>query len=200
MVEAVVNFFKDYGAIGMFIHSFIDAIIFPIPAFFSQVSLSMLDSSMAIWLATIGFIACLLGTPFGYWLGKVVGDSILHKLVKKEWIDSAANLFNRNGEAAILVGAFTPIPFKVFTIFAGVFAFSLWKLLLYAALGRAVKFYAVGFVFHIYGRASEQFVTTYFTYLMGAIAILLGAIIYIKRRIQKKKQNEVNKGKKSLPS
>lgn len=200
MIDIVVDFFKEFGFIGMFIHSFIDAIIFPIPAFFSQVSLSMLDPSLALWLATIGYFACLLGTPFGYLMGKVLGDSILQRFVKKQWIDSAADLFNRNGEAAILIGAFTPIPFKVFTILSGVVAFSLWKLILYAALGRAVKFYAVGLIFHIYGRASEHFVTMYLNYIMGGIAILLGVLFYIRRQTQKKRQKETREKRDSLSS
>src|SRR5690625_111582 len=144
MIDMVVEFFKDFGFIGLFIHSFVDAIFFPIPAFFLQVSLSIMNPSSALWLATVGYIACLLGTPIGYWVGRKLGDSILHKILKKKWIDSASRLFKRNGEAAILIGAFTPIPFKVFTILAGCFKYSIWKLLGYAALGRAVKFYAVG--------------------------------------------------------
>src|SRR5699024_8301464 len=193
MTEAVVDFFKDFGMIGMFIHSFIDAIIFPIPAFFSQVSLSMIDPSFALWLATIGFIACLLGTPFGYWLGKALGVTVLQKFVKKRWIDAAASLFNRNGEVAILIGAFTPIPFKVFTVLAWVFTFSLCKLLVYAALGRYV-------IFYIYGRASEYFVMTYLTPLIGGVAILLEMIIYIQRKVNKKKHKRSNNDGQSISS
>src|SRR5690625_713670 len=123
MVDIVVNFFKESGYIGMFIHSFIDAVIFPIPAFFSQVSLSMIDPANALKLATVGFVACLLGTPIGYWIGTVLGDSLLQKVVKKQWIDQTAFYFRQNGKMAILVGAFTPSPFKVFTILSGVFTF-----------------------------------------------------------------------------
>lgn len=186
MIQGIIDFFKNFGMIGMFVHSFIDAIIFPIPAFFSQVSLSVINPSSALWLATIGYIACILGTPFGYWLGKVLGDTILRKYIKKQWVDRAANLFQQNGESAILIGAFTPIPFKVFTILSGVVAFSLWKLIVYAALGRAVKFYAVGIIFYFFGRASEQFITTYLSYILLLIAIILALIVYIRKRREKK--------------
>ncbi|MET3695755.1 membrane protein YqaA with SNARE-associated domain [Bacillus oleivorans] len=187
MVDAVVEFFRDFGFIGMFLHSFLDAIIFPIPAFFLQVSLSILDPQNAIWLATVGYLACLLGTPIGYLIGKLLGDSVLYKILKKKWIESASALFHRNGEAAILIGAFTPIPFKVFTILSGCFHFSFWKLLGYAAIGRAVKFYVVGFLFYFYGEASANFVKEELTYVMGGIAVLLLIGFYLKKRIQKKK-------------
>lgn len=120
--------------------------------------------------------------------------------MKKSWIDSATKLFTKNGEAAILIGAFTPIPFKVFTIISGYFKFSIWKLLAYAALGRAVKFYAVGVIFYLYGRSSEAFITSYLTYLMGGIAILLFVAFYIKRKIQKKKQVQLEDTQDSLSS
>lgn len=195
MVETVVEFFKDFGYIGMFIHSFIDAIIFPVPAFFLQVSLSILNPSSALWLATVGYAACLLGTPVGYLIGKKLGEPILHKIMKEKWINAATDLFTKNGEAAILIGAFTPIPFKVFTILSGCFKYSFWKLFMFAALGRAVKFYAVGFIFYYYGRSSEGFVMSYFTYIMGGIALLLFIIFYIKRKIQKKQVQSDEKAK-----
>ncbi len=200
MIQIVVEFFKDFGFIGMFIHSFIDAIIFPVPAFFLQVSLSILNPSSALWLATVGYIACLLGTPIGYYIGKRLGEPVLHKIMKKKWIDSATALFTKNGEAAVLIGAFTPIPFKVFTILSGCFKFSFWKLLAFAALGRAVKFYAVGFIFYFYGRSSEGFVMTYLSYIMGGIALLLFLIFYIKRKVQQKKGVQVGGKTKTLSS
>src|SRR5690625_2788386 len=135
MFQEIIQFFEDFGQIGMFIHSFIDAIFFPIPAFFLQVSLSVLNPKNALMLATIGYLASLLGTPVGYYIGKLVGNNFLQKIVKEKWITQASGLFKKNGEIAIFIGAFTPIPFKVFTILAGMFHFSLWKLLGYAALG-----------------------------------------------------------------
>lgn len=200
MIQTVVEFFKDFGFIGMFIHSFIDAIIFPVPAFFLQVSLSMLEPSSALWLATVGYVACLLGTPIGYLIGKKLGEPVLHRMMRKKWIDSATNLFTKNGEAAILIGAFTPIPFKVFTILSGCFKFCFWKLIAFAAMGRAVKFYAVGLIFHYYGRSSEGFVMSYFSYIMGGIALLLFIVFYMKRKIKQKKQGLLDEKTKTLTS
>lgn len=201
MFDAVIDFLRDFGAWGLFIHSFADAIIFPIPAFFLQVSLSLLDPSQALWLATVGYVACLLGTPLGYLIGRLLGDSVLQKLIKKDALSSAQALFTKNGEAAILIGAFTPIPFKVFTIMAGAMKFSMWKLIGYAALGRAVKFYAVGVLFYFYGRAAENLIDSYLTYIFLGIAVLIFIGIVIKRKVQKKKkisESEVSSQEKAV--
>ncbi|WP_028612013.1 YqaA family protein [Paenibacillus harenae] len=189
MFQSIIDFLMDYGAWGMFIHAFADAVIFPIPAFFLQVSLSLLDPSNALWLATVGYIACLLGTPFGYLIGKVLGHSVLYKLLKKSWIDSATQLFQKNGETAILIGSFTPIPFKVFTILSGCMNFPLWRLMAYAAIGRAVKFYAVGLLFYMYGRAAEGMVKDVSLYIfIGAVPIVIIYLLLKRRHAKKKSQ------------
>ncbi|MDQ0209207.1 YqaA family protein [Alkalicoccobacillus murimartini] len=192
MIDAILDFLRDFGAWGLFIHAFADAVIFPIPAFFLQVSLSLINPSQALWLATVGYVACMLGTPLGYLIGHLLGDSVLQKFLKKNALEKAQALFTKNGEAAILIGAFTPIPFKVFTIMAGAMKFSLWKLIGYAALGRAVKFYAVGFLFYFYGRAAENLIDSYLTYIFLGIAVLLFIGIMIKRKIQHNKRPETD--------
>ncbi|TVY02992.1 YqaA family protein [Cohnella terricola] len=187
MFQHFIDGLMEFGIWGLFIHSFIDAIFFPIPAFFLQVSLSLLDPSNALWLATAGYVACLLGTPIGYLIGKLLGHSVLHKLLKKSWVDSATRMFQKNGEAAILIGSFTPIPFKVFTILSGCLNYPLWRLLAYAAVGRAVKFYAVGLLFYIYGRSAEGMVKEVSLYI-AAIAIPLVILFLIfKKKLGKKK-------------
>lgn len=188
MLQSIAEFLEEYGALGLIIHSFIDAIIFPIPAFFTQVSLSLLNPKDAIWLATVGYIACLLGTPIGYLIGKLLGKAVLYRILKQQWIDAATRMFQKNGEAAILIGAFTPIPFKVFTILSGFLNFPLWKLLAYAALGRAVKFYVVGVLFYMFGRAAESMVKDVSIYLTIIVVPLLIAGLVIKRRYEKRKQ------------
>jgi len=188
MVQNTLDFLMEYGIWGVFIHSFADAIIFPIPVFFLQVSLSMIDPSHALWIATAGYIACLLGTPVGYFLGKGLGHSVLYKILKKEWIDSATAMFQKRGEMAVFIGAFTPIPFKVFTIMSGCLKFPLWKLIGYAAIGRAVKFYLVGFLFYFYGRMAENMVhnASLYVFLIMIPILLIG--LWIKKRWKKRRE------------
>ncbi|MUG67408.1 DedA family protein [Paenibacillus campinasensis] len=183
-----MDFLRNLGDIGLFIHAMIDAIIFPIPALFSQISLSTLSPERAIWLATIGFIGCIIGTPIGYGIGRASGTLVLSKMMKKKWHDSATALFTKHGEAAILVGAFTPIPFKIFTILSGCLKYPLWKLIAYAALGRAAKFYAVGGLFYVYGRAAENMVDHVLTFIMLGLGVLIGGIWFAVRLVKKHRQ------------
>ncbi|NGP46290.1 DedA family protein [Bacillaceae bacterium SIJ1] len=186
MFQAFLDFLMEFGIWGLIVHSFLDAVIFPIPAFFTQVSLSILNPSQALWLATAGYIACLIGTPFGYWIGRGLGKGVLEKILKKKWIVQANHMFRKNGEAAVMIGAFTPIPFKVFTILSGFLKFPLWKLIVFAAVGRAVKFYAVGTLFFMYGQTAEHMVKDVSLYIfIIAVPVLLVGLV-IKRKLAKK--------------
>ncbi|UHA73396.1 YqaA family protein [Paenibacillus sp. 481] len=191
MIDSILSFLKEFGTLGMFLHGFIDAIIFPIPAFFTQVSLSMIDPSNALWLATVGFIGCLLGTPVGYWIGKVAGRSFLNKILKKKWVDSATAMFHRHGETAIVLGAFTPIPFKIFTILSGSTNYPLWKLMGYAAIGRAAKFYIVGILFYIYGTLAENVINQYFTLICLGLLLIFSTGWFLIRKFRSKKEAQV---------
>ncbi|MFF2530499.1 YqaA family protein [Brevibacillus sp. NPDC058079] len=188
MFQNILDFLMEYGYLGMFIHSFADAVIFPVPAFFLQVPLSLVDPSQALWIATVGYIACLIGTPVGYFIGKVLGKSVLYKILKKEWIDSATVMFQKKGEVAIFIGSFTPIPFKVFTIMSGCLNFPLWKLLGYAAIGRAVKFYAVGFLFYFYGKMAENMVHDVSLYIFLTVVPLILVGLWVKKIVTKRRQ------------
>lgn len=186
-MQSFVDFLEDHGPLGLMIHSFLDAVIFPIPAFFTQVSLSMVNPQSALLLATLGYIACLVGTPVGYMIGRFFGISVLNKIVKKEWIEKGTHIFQTKGSVAILFGAFTPIPFKVFTILSGALKFPLWQLLGYAALGRAAKFYVVGTLFYIYGRNAENMMSSVSVYiLIGAIPVVV-IFMLIRRSVLKKR-------------
>jgi membrane protein YqaA with SNARE-associated domain len=182
-----MEFLRSLGDIGLFLHAMIDAIIFPIPAFFLQISLSALSPDRAIWLATIGFVGCLLGTPIGYAIGKASGHLVLNKILKQRWYDAATSLFQKHGEAAILIGAFTPIPFKIFTIISGCMNYPLWKLISYAAIGRAIKFYAVGILFYIYGRAAEQMIDHVLAIVLLVAGALITGIWLIIKSVKKRK-------------
>lgn len=189
MISAITDFLSDFGAWGLFFHSMIDAILFPIPAFFLQVSLSAINPDNALWLATLGFAGCMIGTPVGYAIGRTSGNRLLRRFVKQEKLDRVESLFRKHGEMAILIGSFTPIPFKLFTVASGCTNFPLRKLLVFAAIGRAAKFYLVGLLFYAYGRSAEHMVhgKTISFILLGAGALL--ATVWLLARVRRKRRD-----------
>lgn len=187
MIQAAMDFLRDFGSLGLFVHAMIDAIIFPIPAFFLQVSLSALNPDNALWLATLGFAGCMIGTPIGYLIGKTSGYRILRKFMKQDRLERVTALFRKHGEMAILIGSFTPIPFKIFTIVSGCMNYPLWRLMGYAAIGRAAKFYIVGLLFYLYGRSAESMVHSSLTLIMLGAGVLIAAGWLIARKVKRRR-------------
>ncbi|MGG4452225.1 YqaA family protein [Brevibacillus porteri] len=179
MLEHITQLFMQYGMWGLVAMAFLDSFISPIPPFFMQIAMSLLDPGSAIQFATVAFTASVLGAPIGFFLGRWLGKPLLHKLLPEKWVIVATEKFAKNGDAAVLIGAFTPIPFKVFTVLSGVFNYSLTKLMFYAIIGRGLKFYLIGTLFYLYGKHAKVLIDEYFEITLLAVATGIAAIWFI---------------------
>lgn len=180
MFDQIVQSSMHYGQWGLFFIAFLDSFILPVPPFFLQIALSVVAPANALYYATIAFLGSVLGAPIGYVLGKTLGKPILHKILPPRWLDAATLQFEKNGDAAVLIGAFTPIPFKVFTIFTGVFGYPLYKLMIWTVIGRGLKFFLIGVAFHYFGKRAKVMLEEYMdTTMLGmAIAVALGWFLW----------------------
>jgi membrane protein YqaA with SNARE-associated domain len=184
MFDTITGIFMQYGQFGLFVLAFLDSFILPVPPFFLQIAMSLLSPADALYYATVAFLGSVLGAPMGYLLGKVLGKPLMHKVVPVRWVEVATEKFTKEGDAAVLIGSFTPIPYKVFTILSGVFGFSLLRLIIYSIFGRGIKFYLIGILFYLYGRHAKELLDQYLEVSMLAVAVVLtiGWLLLRRRR------------------
>jgi len=100
-----------------------------------------------------------------------------------ENIEYVGRLYEENAFLAILGAAFTPIPFKVFTISAGIFHqyVSLWTLLLASFLGRFARFFIVAVCIFFFGPRVKTLLDKYFEVLsLLFFAMLVGGFLLIR--------------------
>lgn len=192
MFESISEIFLQYGPLGLFSLALLDSFILPLPPFFLQMAMSLVQPSNALFYATVAFAGSIAGAPIGYFLGKVLGKPLMHKLIAPKWVNLASEKFTQNGDAAVMIGSFTPIPFKVFTILSGVFGFSLYKLIFYAILGRGIKFYAIGFLFYFYGQHAKELLDQYLELSLMAVAVVMAIVWLIYRRWKKAKNHSID--------
>ncbi|MDM7923982.1 MAG: hypothetical protein QUS14_16945, partial [Pyrinomonadaceae bacterium] len=82
---------------------------------------------------------------------------------------------------AILSAAFTPIPYKVFTIAAGTFEIPLLTLVTASIIGRAGRFFLVASLFYFFGASIKKFIDKYFEILTVVFLVLLvGGFVVIR--------------------
>lgn len=126
--------------------SFIEAIFFPIPPDVMLIPMSMAKPKQATKLAFYTAVASLLGGIIGYAIGYYAFDLVQDYIIKlgyqNHW-DTAINWFKQWGVLVVFVAGFSPIPYKVFTIAAGVMQMAFLPFAITAFISRLARFWLV---------------------------------------------------------
>ncbi len=90
-------------------------------------------------------------------------------------------LYNQYDWQAVGIAGFTPLPFKVFTITAGIAEINFFIFCLAAALSRSLRFFLVAGLFGIFGEKIKPFIDKYFNLICLAVVILgIGGFLVLK--------------------
>ena len=176
-----------YGTPALFGLSFAESSFFPIPPDVLQIALSISKPKRSFYYATVSMIASVLGAILGWYIGyglwAALGPFFMAYVpgVNQENFDAVEGLYNAYGFMAITVAAFTPLPYKVFTIAAGIFHVSLPVLILASIFGRSARFFTVATCIFFFGPTVKHYIDKYFELATILFTILLiGGFVLIK--------------------
>jgi membrane protein YqaA with SNARE-associated domain len=147
--------------------SFAESSFFPIPPDILQIALSVSKPKRALWYALVSTIASVLGGILGYYIGVFFWDSFSTFFFEhvpgfsQENFAAVEQKYQDHAFLAIFAAAFTPIPYKVFTITGGIFAVSLPTLILASVLGRGGRFFLVGTLIFLFGPTVRTYLDKY---------------------------------------
>ena len=169
-------------AIGLLILlSFSESVVFPIPPDPLLIAIGIASPESAIWIAAFVTLASVCGAYVGHWLGRKVGRPLLGRLISESKIERAEALFSRYGAWAIIVAAFTPVPYKVFTILAGILDLRMRNFLIASLIGRGARFLTIGVLIFIFGESIREFIDSNFEIVTiacgGALAVAVAGYI-----------------------
>ena len=123
--------------------SFIEAIFFPIPPDVMLIPMSMSKPQQAFKLALYTAVASALGGVVGYGIGYYAFDLVQEYIVKwgyqSSW-EQSISWFKEWGVLVVFVAGFSPIPYKVFTIAAGVMQMAFLPFVITAFISRLARF------------------------------------------------------------
>lgn len=178
-----------YGVPVMVFISFIESSIFPIPPDPLLMALGLSRPNKAILYAIICSVASVAGGLVGYLIGwtiwEIVSEFFLTYLFSVDAFNYVEIKYNENAFLAILGAAFTPIPYKVFTITAGVFKINLATFILASSIGRSARFLIEGSLIYFFGEKIRDFIEKYLNLLSIIFFILLLVGIYITKFLLK---------------
>lgn len=163
--------------------SFAESSFFPIPPDVMLAPMCLADRTKAWRFAAVTTVTSLLGGIAGYAIGYFLFESIepwLHDmgywpayLEGKEWFDNW-------GVWAVLVAGFSPIPYKIFTISAGVAVLNFPGFVIASLIGRGARFFLVAGLVVAGGERMETLLPKYVERLGWAtVALAVGIATYV---------------------
>ncbi len=178
-----------YGVPALAIVSFAESSFFPVPPDPLLMALSLGKPKRAFWYALVCSVMSVLGGIFGYFIGwalwGLMSSFFLTYVYSPEAIDFVRAQYEQNAFLAILGAAITPIPYKVFTVTAGVFHINLLYLILASAIGRSVRFFLEAGLVYFFGEKIRNFIDKYFNLLVTLFFILVLAGFFIVKFLLK---------------
>ena len=169
------------GPYGLFIIAFMESSFFPIPPDLLLIPLVLADPVNALFYGAVATIGSVLGSMLGYFIGIKGGRPILLRFAGEKTV-SVEKYFNKYGTAAIGIAGFTPIPYKIFTIAAGVFRHSIAKLILISIISRGGRFFLEAIFLMLWGAEIIIFMEEYFGILTFGITGIAIVVYYLYKK------------------
>ena len=96
-------------------------------------------------------------------------------------LDHVEKLYKEYGSFAVFFSAFTPVPYKIFTIGSGILKMDFLKFFSVSILGRGARFFIVSIVLMFFGETVKQHLETIIL-LVSVIIIVFCVIVYKKSK------------------
>lgn len=138
--------------------SFAESSFFPIPPDVMLAPMSLAQPKRAVWFATLATLTSVAGGIFGYLIGMFAFELVQSLLTEGRYAEPfalAQEWFHEWGFFAIFAAGFSPIPYKVFTITAGVLSMAFLPFVLASFIGRGLRFYLVSLLMAWGGETME---------------------------------------------
>lgn len=179
----MTEFFKSMGTWGLALNSCVESFFLVPPPDILLIIMDLANPAKALFYAFICTIASALGGAVGYGIGYWGGRPAFNWLFRKsgkEKFEAVEALYNKYGTFAVFFSAFTPIPYKVFTIASGILSMNFWKFMLASFFGRGLRFFLVSIVLMLFGAAIKQYLEL--VIIVATVLIIAFYVIIYKKR------------------
>jgi membrane protein YqaA with SNARE-associated domain len=185
---------SKYGNWALFVLAFTESIFFPIPPDILLIALALGSIKRSFSFALICTIGSVSGALVGYAIGNYLWMSpngefsafanFFFTNIPGFTINLFNNikiLFNQWNFWIIFTAGFTPIPYKVFTITAGVFDVNILMFIVASVISRGGRFFLVAFLIWKFGPGIKRFIEQYFNLVaLGVTICLIAGFVAIK--------------------
>ena len=190
--------YKPSSSVALCALSFSESIIFPVPPDVLLIPLVLGNRKKWANYAFLCSVSSVLGAIAAYligWLAWPLIDQVVYRWLGWTGLNEvnftlAAQAFDKWNFLIVFGAGFTPLPFKVFNVFAGLFstdpqvaspALFFLVFLLAATTSRSARFFLVAGLIRLFGAKITPFIDKYFNWLsLLFAALLVGGFVVIR--------------------
>ncbi len=165
--------------------SFAESSFFPLPPDILLIPMVVAKRQHWFIYATICTVSSVLGAFVGYAIGallfQLIGMPILEFYGSAHAFDRFVQWYDQWGGWGIFLGAVTPFPYKVLTIFSGTVGFNLLQFAIVSVIGRGLRFFLVAGLLYWFGEPIRLFIEKYLGPLFILFCVMLiGGFIAVR--------------------
>ena len=186
-VKLATSKFADYS---LAIVSFIESSFFPVPPDIMIVPMVVAKEDKYLKIFLIATVSSALGALLGYLIGLFFFNELGVKVFEfyghnntdflKDKFQTSSGSFS--WLLILFTAAFTPLPFKLVTIFSGFIQFNLVLFFFTCLLARGLRFFIVAYLSFRFGSTFSTFLEKkgfFWSTVIGLIVVILALIVYL---------------------
>ena len=161
--------------------SFSESIFWPIPVDAMLAPMALKNRSKAWYFAGLATLFSVLGAAVGYALGYWAFDAVVQPIIESvgyvDKFELVKNWFSEYGIWIVFVAGFSPMPYKVITLCAGLLAMSFLPFILISIIARGLRFCLVTGLMVWGGDQMEAKLKEYID-ILGWVTIAVAVVAY----------------------
>lgn len=143
--------------------AFVESSFFPIPPFVLIIAMLAQEKKLSwVRLAIIGSLSSVVGGIAGYFIGKFfygyIGAPLVAFYGLTAQVAHLGQVFKDHVFITILLASLSPLPYKIFSLSAGLFSVHLGMFILASLVGRGLRFLIVSYIADRYGVRTKKLI------------------------------------------
>lgn len=161
--------------------AFFESSIFPLPLEPFLIMFVLVKPNKWVKFAFNVTAFSVIGALFAYFIGAFLFDTFGEFLISiyslEDEMARVSVALKSSAFATIFIAAFTPLPYKLFVLSAGVFKLNILVFIIASIIGRGVRFFLVAFIFRFFGEKYSRLILKHFNNI--SLALGIAVLIYI---------------------
>ncbi|MDE6140236.1 MAG: VTT domain-containing protein [Alistipes sp.] len=173
-----------WGWVALFLFALFEASWFPLPPDILLIALCLGATKKSFRFAAICLLGSVIGAVLAYGIGfflwqntageyTAIAHFFFNHVFSEESFANIQRLYDKYNFWIVYTAGFTPLPFKLFTVSAGVFNIDFLMFTLASAVARSMRFFLIAWLIWKFGAPIKSFIDKYFNLLATLLTVML---------------------------